>query len=189
MAFLYSKNARRIVLILIALWSLAAFWFLNQMLFDRIIVFALGFAALLFIIFEVAPIFILIFLSFSSAYALYGFLFIYNLPNWLIMLAMFLIFGYLFVYTEQKTGILSNRRLIYLLLFSILMFEIFLALSFFLINPLSQSLVIASVSYLFVGFCYTILAKHRDSSIITYIVFSLIAILAVLLFSTWGGNI
>jgi len=186
MAFLYHKLSRRLLLALILVWSVATFWFIDPALIDRITVFGIGIVSLCCIIFELSPVFLLIFLSFTSAYSFYGLFFQYNIPTWLIMLAILVIFGYLFTYTEQKIGILGNKRLIYLLLFSIIILELFVVFSYFLINPLSQSLLIATMCYLFVGFSYTILAKRTDSSFLTYVLVAAIISFAILVSSPWS---
>jgi hypothetical protein len=142
---------------------------------------------LIFILFEIAPIFLLISLSFLTSFALYSFMLSANLPIWLIMLAIFVIFAYLFTYTEQKIGILSNKRLIYLLLFSLIILESFLILSYFLIGPISQSLIISTICYLFIGFCYTILARHTDNKFATYVFFTILVITLIFISSGWRG--
>jgi len=185
-AFLYNKLNRRILLSLIVAWGIVSFWLVNQASFARILITIMGALCLVFVWYEVAPIFLLIFSSFSVAYALYGFLFQYGLPIWLIMLAILVIFGYLFVYTEQKLGILGDKRLIYLILFSILTLEIFLVLNYFLISPISKSLIISIVSYVFVGFCYTVLAKHTDNKFSTYLAVATAVITVVFMTSIWG---
>ena len=105
------------------------------------------------------------------------------------MLAILLVFGYFFYYTEQRIGILGNKRLIYLILFSLITLEVFFALNYFLISPLSKSLIISIVSYLFIGFCYSVLAKHEDSKLITYLILAVVLIASVFLTSIWGNAI
>ncbi|MCX6808379.1 MAG: hypothetical protein NTW50_01810 [Candidatus Berkelbacteria bacterium] len=102
------------------------------------------------------------------------------------MVGILSVFSYLFAYFEQRIGILGNKRLVYLVLFSLIILEVFLSLSYFLINPIGQSLIIAAISYLFVGFCYTVLAKHTDNKFITYVIFTTIAVGLVFLTSAWG---
>lgn len=175
-------------MILIILWGVASFWQLNQIFTVKIAIIFLGLLSILFTWFEIAPLFLLIFLSFISAYAFYGFLFQYNLPIWLIMIGIAVVFGYIYLYVEQKIGILGNRRLIYLVLFCLLTLEAFLGLSYFLINPLSKSLIIGVVSYLFVGFSYTVLAKH-ENKITTYLLIAAFIISLIFLTSGWGSSI
>jgi hypothetical protein len=187
-AFLYNKISRKFLLCLIILWGVISFWQLNQNSITTIAILILGALAIVLTLLETAPIFLLIYLSFTTAYALYGFLFQYNLPVWLVMLGLLLIFGYVYLYVEQKIGILGNKRLIYLVLFCIINLEIFLSLSYYLINPLSKSLIIAIISYLFVGFSYTVLAKH-SGKLATYVTIALIVVAMVLISSPWGGTV
>lgn len=188
MAFLYNKISRKFLLSLIIIWGIVSFYQLNQNPSTKILIIAFGVLALALALMETAPIFLLIYLSFTSAYAFYGFLFQYNLPVWLIMLGLLTIFGYVYLYVEQKIGILGNKRLIYLVLFCIIILEIFLGLSYFLISPLSKSLIIAIVSYLFVGFSYTVLAKH-SGKLATYVLIALSTIVMLFISSSWGGAI
>lgn len=188
MAFLHNQFLRRISLSLILAWGILAFILVSSnVLLELILISVMGIVCLIFIWMEISPIFILIFLSFTSSYAFYVFLNQLSLPIWLVMIAILVIFGFLFTYTEQKIGILGNKRLIYLVLFSIIILEVFLVLSYFLINPISQSLVIATTSYLFVGFCYTVLAKHTDNKFSTYALLTAIVIALIFLTSNWGG--
>jgi len=188
MAFLYSHKFRKITLTLILLWGLFSFYLINKESWLIVsLMFLLSLLGLAFIYLETSVIFLLLLLSFTSAYAFYIFLFQFSLPSWLVMLGILIVFGYLFTYTEQKIGILGNKRLIYLVVFSLLILEVFLALSYFLINPISQSLIITAISYLFVGFCYTVLAKHTDNRFITYILMTALVTVSILLGSHWGG--
>ena len=189
MAFLYNKLTRRIVLALIILWGVGSFWVLSTDLAVRIVIILLGLLSIVFTLFEIVPIILLIFLSFLVSYVLYGFLFQFSLPIWLVMLSILLIFGYIFLYTEQKIGILGNKRLVYLVLFSLITLEVFLTLNYYLISPLSKSLIIATISYLYIGFCYTVLAKHTDNKLITYIFIATFVIAMIFLSSIWGGVI
>jgi len=188
MAFLYNQTTRKILLSIILLWGLFSFYYLNQdnwtIVTPMILLSVLG---LIFIFREMSAIFLLLLLSFTTSYAFYVFLFLFSLPSWLIMIGILVIFGYLFTYTEQKIGILGNKRLIYLVLFSMIILEVFLSLGYFLINPISQSLIITAISYFFVGFCYTVLAKHTDNRFITYILITFAIIVLTLLISRWGG--
>lgn len=188
MAFLYNHTVRKILLTLILLWGSLYFYLANT---DNILLLSLlgsiSVFTLVLIWFESSAIVILLFLSFIASYAFYISLFQYELPLSLVMVGILLVFGYLFTYYEQKIGILGNKRLIYLVLFSLIILEVFLSLSYFLINPISQSLVIATCSYFFVGYCYTILAKHTDSKLSTYILLTVLIMAGIFLSSRWGG--
>lgn len=188
MAFLHNQLSRKILLTLILVWSTLSFYLTNKdsLLLAGLIIF-ISLLGLVFIWTERSTIFTLILLSFTSTYAFSVSMFQLSIPLWLIMIGVIIIFGYLFTYTEQKIGILGNKRLIYLVLFSLIILQAFLALSYFAISPINQSLVIASISYLFIGYCYTVLAKHIDNNFLTYVVITALAILLVFMTSTWGG--
>jgi hypothetical protein len=186
MAFLYNKLNRKLLLSLIIAWGIISFWLINQAIYSKIAISVLALVCFFLIIYEVAPIILLIISSFLVSYSLFGFLFQFGLPLWFVMLIILVIFGYLFVYTEQKIGILGNQRLIYLLLFSIITLEVFLALNYFLISPISKSMIIAAVPYIFIGFCYTVLAKHEDKNFLSYIILFSATILIIFSTSIWG---
>lgn len=188
MAFLHNQLARKIVLTLILIWGVVSFCLSNQNLVSLLwLISIISILGLVFIWTEKSTIFILILLSFTSAYALNIYMFQLSIPFWLIIAGVLVIFGYLFLYTEQKIGILGNKRLIYLVLFSLIILEIFLTLSYFLISPISLSLIISAMCYLFVGFCYTVIAKQEDSNFLTYIIIAVITIILVFSTSIWGG--
>lgn len=187
MAFLKSKLLRRIILTIILLWATVAFWFLNEVLAISVITALLSIPVLYLIWSEKYPLIVLIFLSFTSAFALYGFLFYFNLPLWIVMLASLFLYGYLFTYLEQKIGILGPERLIYLLLFSLLILEMFLVLSYFLISPLNRSLIIALSSYLLAGFCFSIIEEKKPKSFPAYLWTFWIMIALLLFTAIWGA--
>lgn len=186
MTFLYNKLTRRVFLSLVLVWGVLSFWLINQAFFAKLSITFLGTLCLIFVIYEIAPLFLLIFLSFIVSYTLYGLLFQLSLPIWLVMIIILLIFSYLFVYMEQKIGILGNKRLIYLVLFSIIIMEVFLALNYFLISPISKSMIISIISYVFIGFCYTILAKHTDNKFQNYLLIAFVLIIIIFTTSIWG---
>lgn len=188
MAFLRNQILRKIILTIILVWGCLSYYLANSQnsIAVALIVF-ISVLGVISIIKETSAIFTLILLSFVSSYAFYTFFLQFDLPLWLLMISILVVFGYLFTYTEQKIGILSDKRLIYLILFSLVILEVFLVLSYFLVNPISQSLVIASVCYLFIGFCYTILAKHPDNSFTTYLVVTSFVIITIFLTSNWSS--
>jgi hypothetical protein len=73
------------------------------------------------------------------------------------------------------------------LLFSLLILELFLILSYFLINPLNRSLIIALAAYLLSGFCFTIIPDKKTNSFSTYVTLFWMMIAVLLLTSSWGS--
>lgn len=188
MAFLHNHLLRKIILTIVLVWGCLSYYLVNSQnpVAVGLIIFV-SFLGLVSIIKESSAIFTLILMSFISAYAFYTFFLQFDLPVWLLMVSIMVVFGYLFTYTEQKIGILSDKRLIYLVLFSLVVLEVFLVLSYFLINPISQSLIIASICYLFIGFCYSVLAKHQGSNFTIYLIITSVVIVAIFLSASWSS--
>ena len=186
MAILRNKSLRRIALIILTLWSAGSFWFFNHSLFVSSTITLIAAISLFLIWTELSPFFLLIFLSFTSAYSLYGFLFFLNLPLWAIIIAALMIFGYLFACFEQKFDFLRPEQAIYLVIFGLIIAETFLFLSYLLIDPLNRSLIVALVSYLIAGFCLTIIQKNRFKEFSIYLIVFMIAYLAIVLTTSFG---
>jgi len=181
MAFLHNKSLRSVVLTLLAIWSVGCFWMFSQNLFINSTITFVAVCSLYLIWAELSPLFILIFLSFTSSFALYGFLFYFNLPLWVIMIFGLLIYGYLFTYFEQKVDVLKPERLIYLALFTLLIAETFIFISYYLISPLNRSLIISLETYLLAGFCLTIIEKKDSKQFFLYsVVFAVILLLIII---------
>lgn len=186
MAILRNKSLRRIALIILTFWSAGSFWFFNYNLFVSSTITLIGAISLFLIWTELSPFFLLIFLSFTSAYSLYGFLFFLNLPLWAVIIAALIIFGYLFACFEQKFDFLKPEQAIYLVIFGLIIAETFLFLSYLLIDPLNRSLIISLVSYLIAGFCLTIIDKNHFKEFSIYLVVFMIAYLAIVLTTSFG---
>lgn len=188
MAFLQSKIVRRVLLTLILIWGGWSFYYLNQSNILLVVLMSFALAISVYSIWsEYSVVFNLIFLSFISTYAFNVFFSQLNIHFSLVMVGILIIFGFLFIYTEQKIGILGNKRLIYLVLFSLIIAESFFTMSYFLTNPITSSLIIATISYLFIGYCYTVIAKHEDNKFRTYIFFAILSLILIFLTSKWSG--
>ena len=185
MAVLYNTNLRKAILAIVLVWSVVTFWFSGQIDFLNWTITILGFGTLFLIYFERSPSTILIFLSFASSYALYSFLYYFSLPLWVIMIGAFIIFGYLFLYTEQILTILGSERLVYLLVFNLIILELFIFLSYVLIDPLNRSLIIGVSSYLFLGYCLDYVDKSLPNRFLNFIYIFLILLALILITANW----
>jgi len=185
MAVLYNTNLRKAILAVVLVWSIVTFWFSGQIDFLSWTVTILGLGTLFLIYFERSPSTILIFLSFTSSYALYSFLYYFFLPLWVIMLGAFIILGYLFLYVEQILAILGRERLVYLLVFNLIILELFLFLNYVLIDPLNRSLIIGVSSYLFLGYCIDYVDKNLHNRFLNFVYIFLILLILILLTANW----
>lgn len=186
MAFLFNKSLRRATLILILLWSVVSFWSFSEILALNVIITIIALYGLFAILKDVAELFLLIFLSFTAAYALYGFLFLFNLPIWLIMLANLIIFIYLFAYYDQKKNFFKNERSIFLILFGLISSEVFLVLSYLLVSPINRSAIIMMVSYILAGFCIEVLVSKNIKKFWQYIYVAAAGFILLLSTSIWS---
>jgi len=186
-AILHNKSLRKVALTILTFWSAGSFWLFNQNLFVNSIITFIAAILLLLIWSDISAFFQLIFLSFTSAFSLYGFLFFLNLPLWAVIIAAVLIFGYLFACFEMKIEFLKPEQTIYLVIFGLIIAETFLFLSYLLIDPLNRSLIIALVSYLLAGFCLTVISKNRFKEFSLYLIIFLAAYLAITLTASFGA--
>lgn len=185
MTVLFTPKLRKIILSSILMWSVTAFWFSGQIGFLNWIITVLALAIFLLIIFERSPSTVLIYLSFTSSFALYAFLYYFNLPLWIIMIGAFFIFNYLFLYIEHILVILGHERIIYLFIFNLIILELFLFLSYILIDPLNRSLIIGISSYLFLGYCIDYVDKNRVKRFLNFIYIFLFLLIITLLTANW----
>jgi hypothetical protein len=151
---------------------------INQVI--RIAVVGIGILSIYLIwkrVFQTLPI---LYLVFTGCYFLYQLLFLNTYPMYLIMILLFLLIWLIFPIYQVK-----EAHGIYFFLLVLTLFEIFLALGYWLVNPISRSLIMAIAAYLFGGWLTTMADKdRRDFS--RYLYFSTISFLIVLFTTRWG---
>jgi len=196
-----SKIVSSGVLLLLILWGSASFFLFKSPLPAEILVVAFALIATYLILAPepkaslresgsfgagLGDLFVLYFLSFVNFYAFYGLLFTYNLPLYIIMFGITLVFGVSFLFLGQKF-VNKNFFYLYLLFFVIIILELFLTLSFWLVNPLTRSLVIVVFVYLLFGFWVSISDQQFDKiSFRNYLVVSIIVLAMIILTVGWG---
>lgn len=121
-----------------------------------------------------------LYLVFTGCYFLYQLLFSYSWPIHLIMGILFVILWLVFPIFH-----IANNHGIYFFLFVLTLFEVFLTLSFWLVNPITRSLVLAITAYLFGGWLIAIQTKKYDE-LKRYILFAFVSFVIILATSRWG---
>lgn len=189
-----SRIVSRGILLLLVLWGSASFFLFKSPLPAEILVVAFALIAIYLILApeggpfgaEIGELFVLYFLSFINFYAFYGLLFTYNLPLYVVMFGIALVFGVSFLFLGQKF-VNKNFFYLYLLFFVIIILELFLALSFWLVNPLTRSLIMVISIYLLFGFWISISDQQFDKiSFRNYLVVSIIVLAMIILTVGWG---
>lgn len=150
----------------------------NQLI--RICVAVIGLISIYLIWTQSFPTLPILYLVFTGCYFLYQLLFSHSWPIYLIMGILFVILWLVFpiFHINQNHGI-------YFFLFVLTLFEVFLALSYWLVNPITRSLILAITAYLFGGWLIAIQTKKYDD-FKRYILFAFIAFLIILTTSRWG---
>jgi len=196
-----SRIVPRGILLLLVLWGCASFFLFKSPLPAEILVVTFALIATYLILAPeggpspkgslrlgagLGELFVLYFLSFINFYAFYGLLFTYNLPLYVIMLGIALVFGVSFLFLGQKF-VNRNFFYLYLLFFVIIILELFLTLSFWLVNPLTRSLVMVVFVYLLFGFWISISDQQFDKiSFRNYLIISIIVLVMIMLTVGWG---
>jgi len=186
MAFLYSTKLRKITLTILLIWASVFFWFLSGQLVVNIIIVFASMMCLGAILSDQNTHYTTIYLSFLTAYVLYGYTSVNNLPTWLIMAGVLVIYLYLFANLEQKMEFITGQRLIYLFIFALLSLETFIFLSYFIISPINRSLILAMVVYTICGFCDSIISQKKPKLMLSYLLVFLIVFVTMLLTAAWG---
>ncbi|MCX6812563.1 MAG: hypothetical protein NTW79_03000 [Candidatus Berkelbacteria bacterium] len=170
----------KILLILLLIWGAASFFVFEDQLLILILVGVFSAVSVYFIIANRANFFLLTYLAFANFYAGYGLLYNYNIPLSLVMILLALVLAILF-------WILAGKVWLQILSFVIALSEIFLALSYFLISPLTRSAILLIFVYLFYG--YFLSAEPEKFDLSNFKRYLLVAFLLLLLIFTtvsWG---
>lgn len=181
-----SRILSRGTLLLLVFWGLASFFLFNSPLPAEILVVVFALASIYFIFVGHGELFLLYFINFVNFYAFYGLLFTYNLPLYLIMIGLVLVSGSSFLFLGR--GIINDKDFyLYWLLFVILLLELFLALSFWLVNPLTRGLILIVFIYIMFGFWTSINNEKIDKIFFrNYLIVAAIILLIIFTTVGWG---
>lgn len=122
----------------------------------------------------------ILFIVFTGCYFLYQLMFAQSQPLWLVLVFLFIILWLVFPLFDVK-----KKHGIFFFLQILILFEVFLTLGYWLVNPINRSLIMAIVAYLFGGWLTKI--NHPEEKFSPYIVYSIIAFLIILLTLRWGA--
>lgn len=181
-----SRILLRGILLLLVFWGSASFFLFKSPLLAEITVTTFALIAVFLIFTGKGELPLLYFINFINFYAFYGLLFTYNLPLYLVMIALILVSGASFILLGEKI-IKVDHFYLYLILFVIVILELFLTLSYWLINPLTRSLVLVISVYLLFGFWTSIFNNQfNKDSFRNYLIVAAIVMFVILLTVSWG---
>lgn len=150
---------------------------LNQLV--RYLVFGLAFISIYLIWKKTLATLPILYLVYTGCYFLYQLLFSKSYPIYLI-----LIFLFLFLWVVFPLFRIKENHGLFFFFFVLVLFEIFLALSYWLVNPISRSLIMAISAYLFGGWLLSLEFKKKDLK--QYLFFSALSFLIVIFTMHWG---
>lgn len=160
------------------LTDLASLSSLNQI--TRILVVILGLVSIYLVWTRSFPNLPILFLVFTGCYFLYEQFFAHSWPIYLILIFLFIILWLIFPIFHIKVN-----HGIYFILFVLTLFEVFVTLGYWLVNPMTRSLIMAITAYLFGGWLLNLESKdHRILN--NYYFYAVVAFLTILLTSHWG---
>jgi len=181
------KILSRAVLLILIIWGSASFFLFATLPLVQWSVAALGAVAAVLTLLDLSEVLLLLFINFTNFYAFYGVLFTYNLHPAIVMMGLSLVSGASFFILGRKLIEKENNLFLVLTFFLLFVLELYLALSFWLINPLSRSLIAMVFIYLFLGFLMSVKGEIFNQKNFRLYLLVAVAILAILLFTTsWG---
>jgi len=183
-----SNLISKAVLSFLLIWGAASFFLFPSFPLIKWFVLGLSTLAFLLIFFKSGDFFLFILASFSNLYAFYGLLFTYNLSLWLVLIGVVIIFSTIFLILSPKIIPDRDRLPLFLAFFFILVSEVFLALSFWLVNPLTRSLIVALFVYIFFGFLSSLKGEiFAGRNFRLYVYFATVVLLLLVLTVSWGS--
>ncbi len=176
----------RVILLFLLIWGSASFFLFISPLPIKIFVVVFTIVSIYLILIRLGDLFLLYFINFINFYLFYGLLFTYNLPLYIVMAGLILVTGISFLLLGKKIISLESLYL-NILFFIIVISELFLALSYWLINPLTRSLVLVLFIYFLSGFWISIADQKFDKVVFRNYLVVTVATLILLLFTVaWG---
>jgi len=179
--------AAKIVLSFLVLWGAASFF-----VFPSLLIFEWGFLlisliSIYLIIKQQAEYFVLITIIFSGVYFFYGLESAFGLSLWMILFGLILFLGLAFWFLGRKLLKSKDNFHPILVFFLLSMLEIYLTLSYWLINPLTKSLIIGIFAYLFAGFSSSVSDENIiDRRFMVYIYTAIFTLLILIFTVSWG---
>ena len=175
------------VLSFLVLWGVASFFIFPTVPFFEWAFLVVSLISIYLIFRQQAEYFVLINIIISSTYFFYGIESAFGLSLWLILLGLVLFLGATFWFLGQRLIKSENNFLLILVFFLLSMLEIYLSLSFWLINPLTKSLIIGIFAYLFAGFLENASDDNTINKKFTFYIYTAIFTLLILIFTvSWG---
>jgi hypothetical protein len=175
-------------LLLLIIWGSASFFLFSSFPLIKWAVVLISLLAVYLVLASVGELLLLFLINFTTTYAFYGLLFSYNLPVWFIMIGIIAVSAVTFILLSGKILTESSRFVLMVMFYVISMIELYLTLSYWLVNPLTRSLIMSVFVYIFVGFLSSIKGNiFVGRSFRTYLFFAILVMIMLLFTMSWGS--
>ena len=183
-----NKIISKAILLLLIIWGSASFFLFSSYPLIKWAVVVISILAVYLVLVGVGEFLLLFLINFTTTYALYGLLFSYNLPLWLIMIGIIIVSALTVIILSGKILTENSHFLLMMVFYVISMIELYLTLSFWLVNPLTRSLIMSVFVYIFVGFLSSIKGDlFAGRSFRAYIYFAILVMIMLLFTISWGS--
>ncbi len=175
----------KIFISILILWGSASFFLFPVIDFFNWLMLALSLISVFLVFTSRGRDFLFIIFNFSLIYSLNNLVYVGNLPQWVLIIGLALIIVTGYIYAEGSFFKQTNNSLLHLFLYLILMLEISFSLSYWLINPLSKSMIFSLFSNLFFGL-FSERTNFVGGDYKLYLYFALFALGLVFFTISWG---
>lgn len=184
---LIKQNMRKLISTLIIVVFTILFCSMNSVLIVNGAIICVSFLSLLFLIFDRNVSIITLYINFISSYVLFSYLLLGNAPVWLVMLPVLVINIYLFSYLPNLQEAEMEIRNIYLIVYSLVVVEIFLFMGYFVLSPINRSLVLTLCLYLIYGYNDRVIRENDRQGFYRYIMVFFLIFVTIVLSASWGN--
>lgn len=174
-------------LILVLIWGVASFFLFSGLRISVWPILVVSLISVILVIYKTAKQFLLVYICFLLLYSIYGFQYIYNFPPWVAILMLVILSALLILSLYNDHQRVLKFLPLYVSLFVLINIEMYLTLSFWLVNPLSRSFIAALSVYVFSGYLESTNEDNFERNKFNNYLFTAVALLAILLLtSSWG---
>ena len=184
---LIKKNMRKIISTLLLIWSTVFFCLMSPVAAVNVAIILISVVLFLLVFFNRSNIILVLYLNFISSYVLFGYILLGNVPVWLVMIGVLAINIYLNCDLISNNNLDENARKIYLVVYSLLIIEVFLFMGYFILSPANRSLILTLCLYLIYGYNEEVINKVTYSGFYRYIVVFFLIFVTIVLSASWGN--
>jgi len=174
-------------LILLLIWGVASFFLFSGLNISIWPVLTVSLISIILVIYKTAKQLLLVYINFLLLYSIYGFQYVYNFPLWIAIIMIVVLSSFLIISLFNDHQRILKFFPLYVSAFVLINIELYLTLSFWLVNPLSRSFIAALSVYIFSGYLESTSGdSFKQDKFNSYLFTAAILLVILLLTSAWG---